>query len=151
MAVLQHLPWLGTAEDEVTFVEWLAAEGETVKAGQPLAAIETLKAAFEIECEHDGVLLRRLCGPGDRMAASAAIAVVGAAGERCDDASVEALRARDSRRETPPVPQPASAGGPTFTATPPSAPVAPAARRRAAELGINPARVTGSGPEGLVR
>lgn len=151
MAKLQHLPHLGTAEDDVLFVEWLVAPGEVVRAGLAIATVETLKAAFEVEAEHDGVLLRQLCAAGERVPVSAPIAVVGAAGEACDDAEVDTLRAAErpaAAAASAPAIEPVVAPRP-FAAG--EAPVAPAARRRAAELGVNIAVVRGGGPDGLVR
>lgn len=151
MAKLQHLPHLGTAEDDVLFVEWLVAPGEPVRPGLPIATVETLKAAFEVEAEHDGVLLRRLCAAGERVPAVAPIAVVGSAGEACDEAEVQRLLAATksvASAPTPSAPMPVVGSRP-FAAG--EAPVAPAARRRASELGVELARVVGTGPDGLVR
>ncbi|MBL8731076.1 MAG: E3 binding domain-containing protein [Planctomycetes bacterium] len=148
MATLQHLPYLGTAEEDVLFVDWLVAEGQTVTAGQTLATIETLKAAFDVEAEVGGVLLRHLCAPGTRVAARAPLAVIGATGEACDDAALQRLLPTT----------PAAAGHKPMATRPTIAapaelppPVAPAARRRAIELGVDLADVVGTGPDGLVR
>lgn len=159
MATLQHLPFLGTAEDDVLFVDWLVAEGETVASGQSIATVETLKAAFDVEAEHAGVLLRQLCRPGERVAALAPLAVIGSAGETCDDARLAELCRATAPAAPPtmaappaaPAPTPEPAAPPTRDVPPPAAPIAPAARRRAAELGVDVARVRGSGPDGLVR
>jgi acetyltransferase-like isoleucine patch superfamily enzyme len=164
MATLQHLPCLGTAEPDVLFVEWLVEAGAAVRSGMPIATIETLKAAFDVEAECDGVLLRRLCDAGQRLPATAAIAVVGRAGERCDDAQLhELLAAAGSVAAGGPVVR-ASRGPEPFTSHDPAAPdasvsdrraveqqVAPAARRRATELGVDLAMVVGTGAHGLVR
>lgn len=159
MATLQHLPYLGTAEDDVLFVDWLVAEGDAVAAGTPIATVETLKAAFDVDAEHAGVLLRQLCRPGERVGALAPLAVIGSAGEACDDAQLAALLRAAPPAPPPAVPAPTAAPAPTpEPATRPAgddapcaAPIAPAARRRAAELGVDVARVRGSGPDGLVR
>ncbi len=157
MATLQHLPHLGTAEDDVLFVEWLVAIGDRVAAGAPIATVETLKAAFEVEAEHTGVLLRTLCEAGQRVPAQAPIAVLGEVGEPCDDAAVATLLANGAGASAPPA---APVGAPAiapaiapqpFAATGTNAPIAPAARRRAAELGLDLAAVAGTGPDGLVR
>ncbi|MBP8299829.1 MAG: E3 binding domain-containing protein [Planctomycetes bacterium] len=171
MAALQHLPYLGTAEDDVLFVEWLVAVGEAVKTGQAIATVETLKAAFEVEAQHDGVMLRQLCEPGARVSVQAPIAVVGAVRESCDDAAVHALLQKPAAAVAlepvsmkvgpqpfaPAAVEPNSVGGSnavggTRAMRPVAmAPVAPAARRRAAELGVDLATVVGTGPEGFIR
>ncbi|MFO1078708.1 MAG: biotin/lipoyl-containing protein [Planctomycetota bacterium] len=150
MAILQHLPYLGTAEDDVLFVEWLVAIGDDVRRGQPLATVETLKAAFEVEAEADGRVLRLLCAAGQRLAVKAPIAVLGAAGESCDDAAVAALGAAAAGPEAPQPVVPIVQAAP-FRATAEAVPIAPAARRRAAELGVDLAAIVGTGAEGLIR
>lgn len=148
MATLQHLPYLGTAEEDVLFVDWLVAEGQPVTAGQALATIETLKAAFDVEAEVGGVLLRHLCTPGTRVAARAPLAMIGAAGEACDDAALQRLlpAASAAAAAAPMAVRPTIAP----TADLPT-PVAPAARRRALELDVDLDDVVGTGPDGLVR
>lgn len=121
MAATQHVPYLGSAEDEVLLTTWLVEPGQTVKKGQPIAVIETLKAAFDVESEHDGVLLQRLAEAGTRIAATAALCVVGAPGET------------------------------VAPVTKPVAKVAPAALNRAKELGIDAKTLAGTGKDGLVR
>lgn len=149
MAVLQMLPNLGTAEPDVLFVEWLVAPGARVLRGQPLATVETLKAAFEIESEHDGVLLRTLVTAGERVPLPRPVAILGAADEVIDEAWL-ARELVGGRSAAPPPAAPALVVPTPFTAGA-AAPVAPAARTRARELGIDVVEVTGSGPAGLVR
>ncbi|HEX5051366.1 MAG TPA: E3 binding domain-containing protein [Planctomycetota bacterium] len=153
MASLQHLPYLGTAEDDVLFVEWLVDEGAAVHRGAPLATIETLKAAFDVEADSDGVLLRRLCDAGQRLPVAAAIAVVGQPGERCDEALLQQLlaAARAAAPAEPVIAAPPIAPEPFTSPAPAAWPAAPAARRRAAELGVDLANVVGTGAGGLVR
>lgn len=159
MAVLQHLPYLGTAEEDVLFVEWRVAVGERVRAGQPIATVETLKAAFEVEAIAEGVMLRQFCEPGVRVPLQAAIAVLGEVGEACDDAVVAQLAAQhqvgSSGPSAPPVlaPRPfaAASGAAPAGEAEAAAPVAPAARRRALELQVDLGSVRGTGPGGMVR
>lgn len=126
MAQLHFVPHLGTTDEELVFVAWHAALGSAVTPGTVLATVETLKAAFEIEAQVAGTLLRRLCEPGERIHANAAIAVLGEPNETIDPAWLTAELAKLT-------------------------PAAPAARRRAAELGVNLADVAGGGAHGLVR
>ena len=170
MATLQRLPCLGTADEAVTFSAWLVPPGGDVRRGQELAEIETLKAAFTIEAEHDGVLLRTLVEPGASLRAAAPLCVIGARGEVVPETELRAAEspaARSNARsqadaaapaaashDAPPPGAPAAVPVPAALAAPPAAPpapVAPAARRRAAELGVPLAAVRGGGPDGLVR
>ena len=50
------LPRLSLAMEEAKILSWLAADGDAVRAGQPVAEIETDKATLEIESPADGVL-----------------------------------------------------------------------------------------------
>ena len=156
MATLQNLPYLGTAEDDVLFVEWLVPVGTAVVSGQRLATVETLKAAFDVEADAAGVLLRQLCAPGERIAVQAAIGVLGAAGEVVDDAALQRLlggtagAARVQITTAPAVPTVAPAPFTAGSAAGP-APIAPAAKQRALELRLDLGAIVGTGPEGLVR
>ena len=43
-----HLPDLGEGLPDATIVEWLVAEGATVKLDEPLVSMETAKAVVEV-------------------------------------------------------------------------------------------------------
>ena len=60
-----RLPDLGEV-DEVTVVEWLKKEGETVAHGEDLVEVETEKTAFVIEAPQDGRLVRILKPQGEK-------------------------------------------------------------------------------------
>src|SRR3954447_7551665 len=81
MAVEVVMPRLSDSMEEGTVLEWHAAEGETVRRGQPLVEIETDKATITYEAEADGVLLEILVAPGDAAPLGAPIARIGAAGD----------------------------------------------------------------------
>jgi 2-oxoglutarate dehydrogenase E2 component (dihydrolipoamide succinyltransferase) len=51
-----HLPQEQVNDESVLLVEWLLADGHAVKAGQPIAVIETSKATTQIEAPRDGFL-----------------------------------------------------------------------------------------------
>lgn len=154
MATLQHLPYLGTAEDDVLFVEWRIDEGAGVKPGTVIATVETLKAAFDVEAEAEGVLLKKLAEPGRRIAVQAPIGVLGTAGERLDEAGLARLLAAGPERGRVDVsiaPAAPTVGPVPFTPGPTESPAAPAARKRALELRVDLGAVVGTGPGGLVR
>ena len=65
-----HIPRVNNNDDEVRLVGLWVSPGEFVKAGTPLADIETGKATVTVEAEKDGYILK-LCG------ASGAIVKVG--------------------------------------------------------------------------
>ena len=48
------MPKLAMAMNEGTIAHWLVTDGTFVKAGDPLATIETEKVAYDVESPHDG-------------------------------------------------------------------------------------------------
>jgi acetyltransferase-like isoleucine patch superfamily enzyme len=95
------------------------------------------------------VLLRRLVEAGERVPVQAPIGVVGKDGEACDDAALRRLLAGSAAAKTSAV-APIAAAAPLAVVSA-NAPVAPAARKRAQELGVELASVRGTGKDGLVR
>ena len=66
---------------EGTLARWLKKEGETVKAGDVIAEIETDKATMEVEAVDEGVLGKILVADGtEGVKVNAPIAVLVAAG-----------------------------------------------------------------------
>ncbi|MDE7053530.1 MAG: lipoyl domain-containing protein [Oscillospiraceae bacterium] len=55
---------------------WLKAEGETVRAGEPVYEIETDKVVNQIEATEGGVLKKLLREEGDEVAAGEAVAIL---------------------------------------------------------------------------
>src|SRR4051812_42295404 len=84
MAIDIVMPRLSDSMEEGTVLEWLVAEGDEVRRGQPLVEIETDKAAMTYESDVDGVILKIVVGRGETAALGEPIAVVGAAGERVE-------------------------------------------------------------------
>ncbi|MCW3841242.1 2-oxo acid dehydrogenase subunit E2 [Micromonospora yasonensis] len=63
------VPKLNNNDTSYVLTDWLVADGEKVTAGDPVAEVETSKAAEELLSEHDGVLhrltvVRQECAPG---------------------------------------------------------------------------------------
>jgi pyruvate/2-oxoglutarate dehydrogenase complex dihydrolipoamide acyltransferase (E2) component len=56
MAIEVTLPRQGWSMEEAAFVEWIKKDGDDVKAGEPLFAVETDKAVQEIESLDAGIL-----------------------------------------------------------------------------------------------
>ena len=69
MATEIKMPQLGLTMEEGTVERWLKAEGDPVKAGEPLLEITTDKLTNEVAAETDGVLLKIVAqeaGPASR-------------------------------------------------------------------------------------
>jgi pyruvate dehydrogenase E2 component (dihydrolipoamide acetyltransferase) len=152
------LPSLGEGIEGGTVTAIHVKAGDTVKAGQTLASVETDKAAVDVPAEADAVVEAVLVKPGDKVAVGAKLFTLkgGAPAKAAPQpaASAPAVKA-------PPVafvnatafaaPQPAAANGTaTATATKVSVPAGPATRRLARELGVGLNEVRGSGRGGRV-
>ena len=69
-----HLPDLGEGLPDATIVEWLVAEGGTVKLDEPLVSMETAKAVVEVPSPFSGNLAKVYGKAGDVIATGAALA-----------------------------------------------------------------------------
>ena len=76
MATEVKLPRLGQGMESGTIVRWLKAEGDAVKANEPLYELDTDKVTQEVESEVAGVLLRIVVQEGETEVGTT-IAVIG--------------------------------------------------------------------------
>ena len=156
MATNILMPALSPTMTEGTLARWLKKEGETIKAGDVIAEIETDKATMEVEAVDEGVLGKILVAAGsENVAVNAPIAILVEPGEAVPDSAPAA-----------PAPKPAAAPEPVAAPAPaaaaPAAPAAettghservfasPLARRMAQQAGIDLATLKGSGPNGRI-
>jgi pyruvate dehydrogenase E2 component (dihydrolipoyllysine-residue acetyltransferase) len=145
-----RMPALGADMEAGTLVEWLIKPGDPVKKGDVVAVVETQKGAIEVEIFEEGIVSELVVPVGTKVPVGGVLAHIGEPAE----AALPAAAVTPTPAE-PPVPPPAPSPPP-----PQSAPVAttgaaaikitPAARRRAADLRLDPARLRGTGIEGSV-
>jgi pyruvate dehydrogenase E1 component beta subunit len=116
MAVEILMPALSPTMTEGKLSKWLVKEGDTIKAGDVIAEIETDKATMEVEAVDEGKIAKILVAEGtDNVAVNTAIAIVAAEGE--DASATPAPKAAPAPAaapvvETPKVPAaPISSGG----------------------------------------
>jgi pyruvate dehydrogenase E2 component (dihydrolipoamide acetyltransferase) len=167
MATKVVMEALSPTMEEGRLVAWKKREGESVKAGETLAEVETDKAVMELVARGDGVLRKILLGEGSTVPVGALVAVVGTADEDISGLTGGAEpgpRGPDSGvRVRGPGPATTSQGHPLPAAAPaipgpgPRTPdsgsrikSSPLARRLAAERGLDLKLVAGSGPAGRV-
>ncbi|NKX46351.1 pyruvate dehydrogenase complex E1 component subunit beta [Roseicyclus persicicus] len=99
MATEILMPALSPTMEEGTLAKWLVKEGDTVKAGDILAEIETDKATMEFEAVDEGVIGKILVAEGtEGVKVNTPIAVLGEAGE---DMSAPAPAAAAPAAEAP--------------------------------------------------
>jgi pyruvate dehydrogenase E2 component (dihydrolipoamide acetyltransferase) len=138
------LPKLGLTMDEGRLVAWLKKEGDHVDAGEALFEVETDKATMEVESPVAGYVRRLLAAGGDDIPVAAVIALISTtadepiAGEPIGMATPEAVAAPTPEPERPQAP--AAATVPSEAASD-RVVASPAARKRAAELGVDLALV----------
>jgi len=166
------MPQKGLTEESAILSKWHIAEGDAVKEGQHIFVMETGKAAFEVEAESSGTILKIFAGEGDEVPVKKVICVIGNPGESFalpndDVSSVPASSDHaspgvatpspavhltempaDAPKESPPPahPDPAAAvkdaGG--------GGKISPRARRLALARGLDYRGIRGTGPEGRV-
>ncbi|MCX5988429.1 MAG: E3 binding domain-containing protein, partial [Chloroflexi bacterium] len=156
MATLIKLPQFGVTMTEATVVAWLKSVGDTVERGDAVANIETDKLNQEVMATASGILRRIVVPVGGVAKVMEALAVLGTASEpeSAIDAALGVAAPVVPATKTEPAKAPASASSSTAPnrAEDEGAAVraSPLARRLAGELGVNLARVQGSGPGGRI-
>ena len=91
MATNILMPALSPTMEQGKLSKWLKNEGDAIKAGDPIAEIETDKATMEVEAVDEGTLSKILIAAGtDNVAVNTPIAVLAGDGE---DAQAEASKA----------------------------------------------------------
>jgi pyruvate dehydrogenase E2 component (dihydrolipoamide acetyltransferase) len=174
MAEVVYMPKLSDTMTEGVVAAWTKKVGDTVKAGEVLAEIETDKATMEFESFFDGVLLHIGVETGKAAPVNSVLAIIGQAGEDISaalaNAAAGAPGASTSTPEPSPAPAPEVASSPAPVAAsvtvPTPAPVAapvvaannnadrvfasPLAKKLASERGIDIQAVAGTGENGRI-
>jgi pyruvate dehydrogenase E2 component (dihydrolipoamide acetyltransferase) len=170
------MPQMGVSVSEGTITKWLKQEGETVAADESLLEISTDKVDTEVPSPASGVVQQILVPEGETVEVGTKLAVIapeGAAPAEAPEpetpepatapAAAAAEAASSSEGETPTaatLDEAAPAAPPPTPAAAPSAPgdgqadgksfVSPVVARIAAEHGVDPGRVQGTGRGGRV-
>jgi 2-oxoglutarate dehydrogenase E2 component (dihydrolipoamide succinyltransferase) len=162
MSVQIVVPALGESVTEATVSKWMKKVGDAVKADEPLLELETDKVTQEVYAPSAGTL-------GAINADAGAVVPIGAIlGEISEGGAAAAPIANRSSTTVSPetpgateiakkaAPEPAEPPAPPAAVAPAAAPAAnddrngPAVRKVAADAGINPADVSGTGKDGRV-
>jgi pyruvate dehydrogenase E2 component (dihydrolipoamide acetyltransferase) len=152
------MPALSPTMEKGNLARWLKKEGDTIKAGDVIAEIETDKATMEVEAVDEGILARIVVAEGAQdVPVNQLIAVIAAEGE-----DVKAA-ASGAGAKPAPAPAAASAKAPAPAAVLPPAPASiaaaasgirlfasPLAKRIAGLEGIDLSKVAGTGPHGRI-
>jgi pyruvate dehydrogenase E2 component (dihydrolipoamide acetyltransferase) len=157
------MPSLGADMTAGTLLEWYVRPGDAVRRGDIVASVDTSKAEIEIEIFEDGVVGELLVEVGTRVPVGTPLATIlpAAAGNGAAAATPAAtpVAAAPPLASSPPTPRTVA---PLPAPSPPAAPplavpveghrtrISPLARRVAAQLGIDPETVPGTGSGGAV-
>lgn len=162
MAISIEMPKLSDTMTEGTLVKWLKQPGDVVEIGDVLAEVETDKATMEMEAFDDGVILEIRVQEGEKAPIGATLALLGAEGESVSDAPPAATPLAEPAEDAAPAPaepleeaapepaKPAEPAAAVPTVDGERVKSSPLARKVAAELGVDLATVTGSGPAGRI-
>jgi len=146
------MPSLGADMEAGTLVEWLKQPGDAVQRGDVVAVVETQKGAIEIEIFQSGTIDKILVQPGAKVPVGAALAEIRTNGEAPQAETPSPPPAQTA--ETPPAqlapPTPAPSPPPPARTIGERLRITPAARRRAAELGVDLAQAVATAPDGAI-
>ena len=145
-----RVPTLGESVTEATIGRWFKKAGEAVVVDEPLVELETDKVTIEVPAPAAGVLAEILAKDGDTVAPGALLGQIkegaGAAPGKPAAAPAPARSAKAAQPPAKPAPPPAAPKAPPAEVPP----LAPSVRKLAAEHGVEPSTVPGSGRDGRV-
>jgi 2-oxoisovalerate dehydrogenase E2 component (dihydrolipoyl transacylase) len=149
------MPQLGESVTEGTVDKWLKHEGDFVKRDEPLVEVVTDKVNAEIPSPFEGKLVKIAVTEGETVRVGAVIAQIEVEGAGAAPAAPAPARAAAPAQAQAP-PRPAAIAAPAAPAAQPAdggadrARLSPAVRKLAAEHGIDPTALRGSGMGGRV-
>jgi 2-oxoglutarate dehydrogenase E2 component (dihydrolipoamide succinyltransferase) len=144
-----RVPTLGESVTEATIGKWFKKAGDVVAVDEPLVELETDKVTIEVPAPAAGVLTDVAVKDGDTVAVGALLgAIKEGAGAAATKTPAKAAAAAP-QAAPPPKPAPAATPAPAKAASA-DMPLAPSVRRIAAETGVDPSAVPGSGKDGRV-
>ena len=158
MAVSQiKMPQLGESVTEGTVDKWLKHEGDFVKRDEPLVEVVTDKVNAEIPSPFEGKLVKIAVSEGETVRVGAVIAQI-ETGAAAAGAATQPKPKEAGVAQTQAPPEPAGGNAPAPAAAPPPEVadggdrqrLSPAVRKLAAEHGIDPSSLRGSGMAGRV-
>jgi pyruvate dehydrogenase E2 component (dihydrolipoamide acetyltransferase) len=162
MSIEILMPALSPTMEEGTLAKWHVKAGDTVKAGDVIAEIETDKATMEVEAVDEGVIETLLVDAGtEGVKVNAVIARLAGEGEA--PASAPTPKAAEPAKSAAPASQPEQAAPAAVSKAAPTPAAAratkadgervfasPLARRLAQAAGLDLKAIAGSGPHGRV-
>jgi pyruvate dehydrogenase E2 component (dihydrolipoamide acetyltransferase) len=143
------MPQLGADMSAGKLLGWRKKVGDSVKRGEIIADVETDKADIEVEVFTTGVIEKILVEPGARVPVGTPLAIIREEGESEMPSGSQGVPAKRPSAATVPsaaAPAPSSASLPGMARLR----ISPAAKALAADSGIDPASIAGTGPGGRI-
>jgi 2-oxoglutarate dehydrogenase E2 component (dihydrolipoamide succinyltransferase) len=153
-----RVPTLGESVTEATIGKWFKKPGDPVAVDEPLVELETDKVTIEVPAPAAGTLAAVAAKDGDTVAVGALLGEIKEGAGAAPSKTSPAAAGRPDQKTTTTTPinvadeQPAPRAQPKPEAPKPAAdmPVPPSVRKMAAESGMDPSTVPGSGKDGRV-
>jgi 2-oxoglutarate dehydrogenase E2 component (dihydrolipoamide succinyltransferase) len=139
-----RVPTLGESVTEATVGKWFKQPGEAVAVDEPVVELETDKVTLEVPAPAAGVLSDIAAKTGDTVGVAALLGQIKEGASAGAAPAKPAAAAPAVKAAEPPKPAPAPA------AKAADMPLPPSVRKMAAESGMDPAKVDGSGLHGQV-
>src|SRR6476659_2279443 len=135
-----RVPTLGESVTEATVGKWFKQPGDAVAVDEPLVELETDKVTLEVTAPAAGVLGEIAAKNGDTVGVGALLGQIKEGGVAQAKPAAPAAKAADVAKVAAPAAAVKSA----------EMPVPPSVRKMAAESGVDPSRVAGTGMRGQV-
>jgi 2-oxoglutarate dehydrogenase E2 component (dihydrolipoamide succinyltransferase) len=156
MATEIKVPTLGESVNEATVARWLKQPGDTVAMDDPLVELETDKVTLEVNAPAAGTLTEVLAAEGTNVGVGATLGVIGEGAAKPAPKPASVGVAQTAAPAAAPAPRPASAK--PAAAPPPAgnggadllARSGPAARKAAADTGVDVTKIQPTGKDGRV-
>ncbi|MCG7393684.1 2-oxoglutarate dehydrogenase complex dihydrolipoyllysine-residue succinyltransferase [Microvirga sp. ACRRW] len=142
MATEIRVPTLGESVSEATIGRWFKKPGDAVKADEPVLELETDKVTLEVNAPASGTLGEIIAKDGETVAPGAVLGSIVEGGAAAAPAAAPKAEA--------PKAAPAAAPAPAAAAPGAAKDHGPAVARIAAESGVSPSNVGGTGKDGRV-
>jgi 2-oxoglutarate dehydrogenase E2 component (dihydrolipoamide succinyltransferase) len=138
-----RVPTLGESVTEATVGKWFKQPGDAVAVDEPLVELETDKVTLEVPAPAAGVLGEIMAKNGETVGVGAVLGMI-KDGATAAAPAAPAAKAADAPKPAAPAAAPKSADKVAEMPSPPSV------RKLAAESGMDPAKVSGTGLHGQV-
>src|SRR6187402_404233 len=133
-----RVPTLGESVTEATVGKWFKQPGDAVAVDEPLVELETDKVTLEVPAPAAGVLSEVAVKNGDTVAVGALLGQI-KEGAGAAKSPAPAAKPPETPKQAPAAPQKAA-----------EMPTPPSVRKLAAESGVDPSKVSGTGLHGQV-